>query len=432
MSNNKNIYEPEVDPLDDTNPSMWLRPAALERRVGQPISGWRRALGLISLLAAAGFTLATVWLLLTPQEESAAIPPTQIVSQAATATIAPVVDVPTTIPATSAPGVTVDGQQIAQLPTIDPAQAAALLATPIGAQTIANSMRIENSVANPFTTIPDRPRNEIIQYQVQRGDTINKIAELFGLKPETIAWSNERRIIQVLREGDLVNIPPVDGVLITAIGTQNTIASLAAQYAITDPMIVIESEFNNLKGLSPESVPPSGIQIFFPGGVAEQISWNPEVVREEGGGGAGGSSGGFISFAPGEAGSCGRVANPGGGGSWVRPVDAYTVTRGFSGFHTGIDLSAPEGTPVKAANGGRVIFAGWNSYGYGYTVVLAHGPFTTLYGHLSQIYVGCGADVAPGQTIAGVGNTGNSSGAHLHFEIRYNDAASDPSATIPF
>ena len=90
------------------------------------------------------------------------------------------------------------------------------------------------------------------------------------------------------------------------------------------------------------------------------------------------------------------------------------------------------GTPVRAANGGTVIFSGWNSFGYGYTIVLAHGPFTTLYGHLSDINVGCGQYVSSGQLIGAVGSSGNSSGPHLHFEIRYNDSPQDPTYTITF
>ncbi len=64
--------------------------------------------------------------------------------------------------------------------------------------------------------------------------------------------------------------------------------------------------------------------------------------------------------------------------------------------------------------------------------VLAHGPFTSLYGHLSAINVGCGQYVSAGQFIGAVGNTGNSSGPHLHFELRYNDVPFDPTSTMPF
>ncbi|MDX1991120.1 MAG: LysM peptidoglycan-binding domain-containing M23 family metallopeptidase [bacterium] len=425
-----NPYEPEIDLLDDTHPSLSMRPVGF--KPPQKTAGWRRLVGLLSLLGAMGFTLATIAVLMIPSAAPVAVP-TQAVSQAATSTTMPTTEAATDLPSTPVPQTESTAQaQLQLLPTVDPALAAALLATPLAPQPLLTSMRIERSVVNPFTIIPDRPRNEIIQYRVERGDTINSIAERFGLRPETVAWSNDRRIVQVLREGDLVNIPPVDGVLVTVVGTQNTIAALAQQYQVDDPFIILESEFNNLRGLTPESVPPSGTQIFIPGGIAEEISWRPAVQREEGGGGPGGSSGGFITFAPGEAGSCGRVANPGGGAAWIRPVDNYSVSHGYSGWHTAIDLAGAVGVPVKAANGGRVIFAGWNSFGYGYTIVLAHGPYTTLYGHLSDIYVRCGQDVAPGQNIAAMGNSGNSSGPHLHFEIRYNDAPQDPSFTIPF
>jgi murein DD-endopeptidase MepM/ murein hydrolase activator NlpD len=110
----------------------------------------------------------------------------------------------------------------------------------------------------------------------------------------------------------------------------------------------------------------------------------------------------------------------------------YSVSRGYASWHTGIDLAANPGTPVKAANGGVVIFAGWNNWGYGNTIVLSHGPFTTVYGHLSSINVGCGQLVSSGQVIGGVGSSGNSSGPHLHFEIRYLDVPQNPTATIAF
>jgi murein DD-endopeptidase MepM/ murein hydrolase activator NlpD len=113
-------------------------------------------------------------------------------------------------------------------------------------------------------------------------------------------------------------------------------------------------------------------------------------------------------------------------------MSSYTITRPFTSWHTGIDLAAPSGTPVLAANGGVVIFAGWNSWGYGNTIVLSHGPFTTLYGHLSSINVGCRQVVNAGQVIGGVGSSGNSSGPHLHFEIRYLDVPTNPASTIGF
>ena len=127
------------------------------------------------------------------------------------------------------------------------------------------------------------------------------------------------------------------------------------------------------------------------------------------------------------------MANPGGSGGWSPPLTtSYTWMRGFSGVHSGVDLSTPTGTPVHAAQGGTVIFAGWSSWGYGYTVVLAHGAFTTLYGHLNGVGVGCGQSVGSGQVIASSGSSGNSTGPHLHFEIRYLDVPQDPTYTMAF
>jgi murein DD-endopeptidase MepM/ murein hydrolase activator NlpD len=98
--------------------------------------------------------------------------------------------------------------------------------------------------------------------------------------------------------------------------------------------------------------------------------------------------------------------------------------QGFSlGGHEGVDLSPTMGIgePVHAAGAGTVAYAGWNNYGYGYVVVIGHGAYFSLYGHLNTYSVRCGQSVSAGQVIGAVGNTGNSSGPHLHFEVRDAD-----------
>jgi murein DD-endopeptidase MepM/ murein hydrolase activator NlpD len=91
--------------------------------------------------------------------------------------------------------------------------------------------------------------------------------------------------------------------------------------------------------------------------------------------------------------------------------------RGWSpDLHRGVDVAAPEGTPVLAMKSGRVEFAG-NRGGYGLTVVLEHGSTRTLYAHLSRIDVGAGQRVRGGDVIGAVGRTGNATGPHLHFEV---------------
>ncbi len=94
--------------------------------------------------------------------------------------------------------------------------------------------------------------------------------------------------------------------------------------------------------------------------------------------------------------------------------------------HKGIDIAAPKGTPVYAADGGTVTYAGWMS-GYGYLVRISHGNgYETYYGHNSSLTVSVGQKVYKGQQIARVGSTGNSTGNHCHFEIRYNGVAKNP------
>src|SRR5690606_33134288 len=92
----------------------------------------------------------------------------------------------------------------------------------------------------------------------------------------------------------------------------------------------------------------------------------------------------------------------------------------FKEGHPGIDLSAPEGTPVFATDAGLVIFAGWTGgIGYGNAVLIDHGNgYRSLYAHLSQVSTHCGAKVDQGKLIGLAGDTGNSSGPHLHFEVR--------------
>jgi murein DD-endopeptidase MepM/ murein hydrolase activator NlpD len=401
MPNPDSIIEPPPQP-GDTSPSYPALVAVEHKRRAAAFS-------LLSLLIAAGLTAATAFLLFAPAPREIALPvnPNQPIQQA-------------TLPPTHTP----DG-----LPTLSREQAQALLNAPL-LPVESGGVQIGRDVYAPFTLVEQRPRGETIQYTVEPGDSINLIAARFGLRPETIAWSNPRRMIESLQPGDVMNIPPADGVYVRAVGS-TTLANYARQYQVADPYTIIDSEFNPaLTQLRPDSIPPTGTWLFIPGGIAESINWNPIVEVE-----AEGPRRGFVTtFAVGDAGSCGQVENTGGGAGWALPLRAgsYTITQGYSVYHQGIDLAAPVGTPVLAANSGVVIFAGRNSSGYGLAVVLAHGPFLTVYGHLSQWNVRCGQQVGLGQIIGLVGSTGRSSGPHLHFEIRRGYEPTNPAATLGF
>ncbi len=419
MPENHQINEPPIDPLADTNPSLTIRQVQLQQ--SSVIAPWRRVVGLVSLLVAAALTAATALILLTPalapaNSQPAATTQVEPTDQPTAAIIIPTID----------PSIV---SQAALLPTLNAEAAAVLLNQPLApVNDELSSIAISRDNYDPFTFVKqERPRGEVISYTAVQGDTIYTIAERFKIKPESIAWSNPRRIVLVLRPGDEINIPPVDGVYFQVVSSQ-TIQDYASQYKLTDPYLIIDSEYNTLPaGTTPDVIPPNGSYLFVPGGEGEEISWNPGVTTDE----SSGERRGFITaFAPGDPGSCGNVDNPGGGAAWGNPLPGGTFVRGFSSFHTGIDLSASVGTTVFAANSGAVVFAGWNSWGYGNTIVLAHGPFLTLYGHLSSINVRCRDYVVVGQPIGAVGNTGNSSGPHLHFEIRNGNAPTDPGATI--
>jgi murein DD-endopeptidase MepM/ murein hydrolase activator NlpD len=101
----------------------------------------------------------------------------------------------------------------------------------------------------------------------------------------------------------------------------------------------------------------------------------------------------------------------------------------FSGegaMHTGIDITAPIGTPVKAAADGIVVSANWN-YGYGRCVIIEHGNnYQTLYGHLSRIDVIEGQEIRQGDVLGAVGNSGKSTGSHLHYEVRIGSTPVNP------
>jgi hypothetical protein len=121
---------------------------------------------------------------------------------------------------------------------------------------------------------------------------------------------------------------------------------------------------------------------------------------------------------------------------FIKPVEGFPLTSPFGNrihpisgklrFHEGIDFGTPEGTPIQASKKGVVVFAGWDG-GYGRTVIINHaGNYETLYAHLEQVLVNEGDSVTQGETIGLSGNTGYSTGPHLHFEIRADQVARNP------
>jgi murein DD-endopeptidase MepM/ murein hydrolase activator NlpD len=400
-----------MQPFDDTQPTVTIQPEPTPKRGG--------ALGLLLLIGAAALTSLAVIVLVLPTET----PPLPEAP-----TLESVVQLPTNAdlpqPTSTLPQLPPDTQPqvMGPAPTLNPERIALILQTPVAQLGDPNSGDLLKF--NPYTFIPERPRSEFIEYTAVSGDTIDTIARRYGLRAETLAWCNDRRIVFVLRPGDVLRIPPVDGACHVVLGTrQETIARLAEQYKVPVQQL-INSPYTNFFDMTPDTVLPGGLNLFIPGGEGPLIAWNPPSEVETD------AQGNIrtVSFAKGLAGSCGQV-EPGGGAAWANPLPNGTWVRGFSVGHTGIDLSAAVGTPIFAANSGPVLFSGFSTWGYGETVVLAHGPFSTLYAHMSQRNARCGQFINVGQVVGLVGSTGNSTGPHLHFEIRFNDQPQNPSGT---
>lgn len=401
--------------LNDSQPEL-VSPYPRQR---ETLPAWRRLLGWLSLLGAAGLTVAAVLLIVAAPapganeaDEAAAparatTPPTNLPGPTPSATPTPL----TASESADSPG---------ELPTLSITQIAKLLAMPPPPIDERRALETTGVGFDPFTIIPHRTRSQMTSYTVARGDTMNAIAERFGLSRETLAWCNDYRLALVLHPGDQVAIPPSDGACHTVLATQGKdIRAIAAQYNVDDPYAIIDAAANGLPDIAPETLLPSATFLFIPGGQGSIITWNAPVEQD--------AAGNVIAFAPGQAGSCGAVG--GGGTFWTNPLPNGAFVRGFYAGHSGIDISAATGTPILAANGGPVLYAGWNSWGYGNTAVIGHGPFSTLYGHMSSLAVRCGQRVAAGQVIGYVGSTGNSSGPHLHFEIRHLNQPQDPRQT---
>lgn len=404
--------EPPVS-ADDTSPAR-VRPAG---------SLWtQRLMTAVMLLGA--LTLSALAALVWLGEDDEGAPEAPLVESTAQDGIAQV-PTPTPRPTTTSAAVVGVPTAIAGplYPTAAADEIAAALLTPVPARPAGDALVRQSA---PFTIRPATARAQVVQYTVRDGDTLESIAEQFGLEDfYTLIWSNKSSKYNPLRAGAQLNILPEDGVY-HEVTDPIRIADLAEQYKV-DPYAIIDSEYNDLFGSTPQTMLVPGLRVVVPGGegVRELFLPQPMAVTV----GAGGEiSGTYILW-----GCTAEVT--GGSAPWSRrPLDNYKWVQGFApGGHTGVDLSAKTGEPVYAAGAGTVVYAGWNSTGYGNVVVIAHGSTFSLYGHLSRVSVRCNQKVGVGDVVGGVGNTGNSSGTHLHFEIRdANWNALDPRNYLGF
>ena len=259
--------------------------------------------------------------------------------------------------------------------------------------------------ARPLTEVPNRLRRSVITYTVQPGDTVEGIAITYDIQPETIMWSNSavEDAPDYLQIGQEVVILPIDGVYHT-VAKGDTLESIAKKYKAKVESITGVS-FNNLQ--PPDYHFEPGMRLIVAGGEKPFV---PKVVTS------------YTGSVPQGARGTGRF-------QW--PV-LGSITQGYWWGHRAVDIGAATGTAVYAADGGFVSFAGWSTVGYGNLIVIDHANgYVTYYAHLSSFKVVIGQGVKRGQLIGGVGSTGNSSGPHTHFEIRYNGVLLNPRSFLP-
>jgi len=238
--------------------------------------------------------------------------------------------------------------------------------------------------------------DQISLYTVREGDSLSIIADMHGVSVNTIKWANDITDVSLIQPGDTLLILPVSGVKYT-VKRGGTLFDVAKLFDADVEEIAL---FN---GIDQDKVLAAGTELIIPGGNLAEVS--SKTATKSG------------------SASAKKITTPLPvlSGFFVSPMRTGLVTQGIHG-HNGIDVGAPSGTPVYASAGGIVIVAksdsGYNG-GYGNYVVISHSNGTqTLYAHLSSVGVSVGQSVAQDEYIGDVGNTGRSTGSHLHFEVR--------------
>lgn len=240
----------------------------------------------------------------------------------------------------------------------------------------------------------DFPVSDTISvYEVKKGDTLSTVAKLFSVSKNTIMWANDLKS-QTISPGDTLVILPMTGIKHT-IKKGDTIKSIAKKYKADTGDI---AKFN---GIGEDADLAIGETLLIPDGeiaIAQPVKSKTTIKSK--------ILNTYSFNAP--------------SGFLIRPVAGGRKTQGIHG-HNGIDIAATPGTTVVSAASGRVIVAKMGGYngGYGNMVIITHDDgIQTVYAHLRAIQVTSGQTVSQGEQIGEVGNTGRSTGPHLHFEVR--------------
>ncbi len=243
----------------------------------------------------------------------------------------------------------------------------------------------------------EEERKETIEHVVSAGESISTIAASYGVTAATVLSANDLSETTYIKPGDKLEIPPVSGVLYT-VKPGDTLGVIAKTYKGDLDQIM---EYNDLD--SEDSI-QIGQVLMIPGGKIPPL---PAKTPSK-----------YAVQYPNNQTSVGKAG-------WRWPAASRKINQYYSYRHHGVDIGAATGSPIYAARGGTVVFAGWRS-GYGKTIIISHPNGTqTLYAHLSG-YKRTSGSVASGELVGYVGSTGWSTGSHLHFEIRTSRGTVNP------
>lgn len=274
--------------------------------------------------------------------------------------------------------------------------------------------------ANPTETneAEKKASNQISMYKVKEGETTSQIAEKFGISTATILYANGLRENDIIKPGQELRILPYSGAVHKVTGGQ-TLSQIAAKYKVNQEKII---ESNKL--VSADDV-TEGQALLIPGALIPRdqiIVSAPETpssptkksrlatVRD-------------IFF------NASDTPEDRTGG-WRWPATMRRINQYWNWRHHGVDIDADVGNAIYAAQSGTVAAVGWSG-GYGNRIVINHGGgSTTLYGHLSAFAVHTGQSVSKGDIIGKAGNTGWSTGPHLHFELTIGGRKVNPLSYI--
>ncbi|RJR15289.1 LysM peptidoglycan-binding domain-containing protein [Candidatus Microgenomates bacterium] len=249
------------------------------------------------------------------------------------------------------------------------------------------------------TQISDKPRDQVITYTVESGDTLSEIAEKFNVSVDSVKWANPDLKGEKVTVGDELSIPPVTG-LVIKVQKGETVYSIAKKYQV-DAQNIVNFPFNDFTDLDTFAL-AAGQTLIVPDGVMPESKpiYSPRTIAQ--------------------------VGVTAGDGQFIWPTQGR-ITQNPVTYHMALDIANSSLPPVAAADAGTVILVKQQRYDYGWHIIVDHGNgYQTLYAHLSDIYVSEGQGVSRGSVIGKVGSTGRSTGPHLHFEIRKGGVLLNP------